>query len=179
MTSDRMYPGRPVVGVGAVVVVSKAEAARIAYPGTVPEPVGVVLIKRRFEPRAGEWSLPGGALEVGETLDACVAREIAEETGLTIAVGPVIEVFDRIVLDPDAKVKYHFVLVDYLCRPIGGRLQHGSDTSDVTVADPARLEPFALTAKAQAVIARALEMTSGWERQYNHEPTITNDESLA
>jgi len=167
-TSDRVYPARPIVGVGAVVVVSAEDAARIAYPDPVPQPLGVVLIKRRFEPLAGEWSLPGGAVEVGETLDACVAREIAEETGLMIAVGPVIEVFDRIVLDPDRRVKYHFVLVDYLCRPMAGRLQHGSDTSAVTIADPARLEPFALTAKALAVIARALEMTRGGERQYNH-----------
>jgi ADP-ribose pyrophosphatase YjhB (NUDIX family) len=158
MTSDRLYPSRPVVGVGAVVVVSSEDAARIAYTGAIPDPIGVVLIKRRYEPLAGEWSLPGGALEVGETLEACVAREISEETGLTIAVGPVIEVFDRIVLDPDRRVKYHFVLVDYLCRPVGGRLQHGSDTSDVTIADPAGLDPFALTAKARAVIGRALEM---------------------
>jgi ADP-ribose pyrophosphatase YjhB (NUDIX family) len=96
----------------------------------------VVLIKRRYEPLAGQWSLPGGTLEVGETLEAGAAREILEETGLVVEVGPVIEVFDRILVDPDQRVRYHFVLIDYLCRPIGGALQHGSDVDAVTLADP-------------------------------------------
>ena len=94
----------------------------------------VVLIKRRFEPLAGQWSLPGGTLELGETLEAGVAREIREETGLEIEVGPVVEVFDRILLDPDQRVRYHFVLIDYLCRPIGGRLEAGSDVADAVLA---------------------------------------------
>ena len=81
----------------------------------------VVLVKRRFEPLAGQWSLPGGRLELGETLEAGLAREMLEETGLEVEVGPVVDVFDRILLDPERKVRYHYVLIDYLCRPIGGR----------------------------------------------------------
>lgn len=137
---SRRYPSRPIVGVGAVIFVDGK----------------VVLIKRRFEPLAGQWSLPGGTLEVGETLEAGTAREILEETGLVVEVGPVIEVFDRILLDEDHKVRYHFVLIDYLCQPVGGRLQHGSDVADVTLADPARLEPFGLTPKATSIIQKAL-----------------------
>jgi ADP-ribose pyrophosphatase YjhB (NUDIX family) len=118
----------------------------------------VVLIRRRFEPLAGHWSLPGGALETGETLEAGVAREVREETGLDVAVGPVIEVFDRIMLDDDRRVRYHFVLIDYLCRRTGGVLAAGSDVDDAVLASPDDLVRFGLTAKATAVIARALEL---------------------
>jgi 8-oxo-dGTP diphosphatase len=138
----RSYPDRPIVGVGAVVIVDHK----------------VVLIKRRYEPLAGQWSLPGGMLEVGETLEAGAAREIFEETGLVVDVGPVIEVFDRILVDAEGRIRYHFVLIDYLCRPTGGALGHGSDVDDVTLADPADLERFGLTPKATAIIRRALEM---------------------
>jgi 8-oxo-dGTP diphosphatase len=139
---SRRYPSRPIVGVGAVIVVDSR----------------VVLIKRRFEPLAGQWSLPGGTLEVGETLEAGTAREILEETGLVVEVGPVIEVFDRILLDEDRKVRYHFVLIDYLCRPVGGRLQHGSDVADAVLAEPDRLEPFGLTPKAASIVRKGMEM---------------------
>jgi len=102
---SREYPDRPFVGVGAVIV---DESAR------------VLLVKRRFEPLAGQWSLPGGAVDVGETLAACVIREMREETGLDVEVGAVIEVFDRIMHDAGGRVQYHYVLVDYVCRPVGG-----------------------------------------------------------
>jgi 8-oxo-dGTP diphosphatase len=155
----RSYPERPIVGTGAVIYVTAADAARIG----VERPRsggGVVLVKRAREPLAGQWSLPGGALEIGETLDAGVAREVAEETGLTVTVGPVIEVFDRIMLDAERRVQYHFVLVDYLCRPAGGSLRQGSDAADVVTADIADLDRFALTEKALAVIARGIEMAN-------------------
>lgn len=154
--SDRRYPARPVVGVGAVILVRPTDSERARIPAPIPVPAGVVLIKRRFEPLAGQWSLPGGVLDIGETLEAGVAREVREETGLIVDVGDVVEVFDRILLDADRKVQYHFVLIDYICRPVGGRLAYGSDVSDVTVADPSALEPYALTPKACAVIAKAL-----------------------
>ena len=117
---SRQYPERPIVGVGAVIV----EAGK------------VLLVKRRYEPLAGRWSIPGGTLELGETLEAGVAREMREETGLEIEVGPVIEVFDRIILDAERRVRYHFVLVDYLCWPIGGDLQAGSDVDDAVLVEP-------------------------------------------
>ncbi len=142
MTDRRIYPDRPFVGVGAVIV----DGDR------------VVLIKRRFEPLKGQWSLPGGAVEIGETLEECVAREMREETGLEVEVGPVIEVFDRITRDEDDRVRYHYVLVDYLCWPVSGTLQAGSDVDDAVLAHPADLERYALTSKAAAVIARGLEL---------------------
>jgi mutator protein MutT len=143
--SSRAYPDRPFVGVGAVIV----------HQGRV------VLIKRRFEPLAGQWSLPGGAVDVGETLAECVAREMLEETGLVVEVGPVVEVFDRIIHDGDGRVQFHYVLVDYLCRPIGGTLQAGSDVTEAVYAEPAELAGFALADPATAVIRRALALAAG------------------
>ena len=87
-----------------------------------------------------------------------VAREMQEETGLKIQVGPVIEVFDRIIFDAERRVRYHFVLVDYLCWPIGGDLQAGSDVDAAVLVEPEELDAYDLTVKARAVIARALEL---------------------
>ena len=145
MSDRRAYPDRPYVGVGAVIV----DAGK------------VVIVKRKYEPLKGQWSIPGGAVEVGETLESSIAREMLEETGLVIEVGPVIEVFDRITRDPDGRVRYHFVLVDYLCWPVGGQLQAGSDVEDAILADPSQLEPYKLTPKATMVIARAMDL---WRR---------------
>lgn len=138
----RAYPDRPFVGVGAVIV----DAGR------------VVLVKRGSEPLRGQWSLPGGAVELGETLEAAVAREMREETGLDVDVGPVIDVFDRITLDDERRVQFHYVLVDYVCWPSGGMLRPGSDVDDVLLVDPGDLESYRLTDKAAAVIARALKL---------------------
>jgi ADP-ribose pyrophosphatase YjhB (NUDIX family) len=140
--SSRAYPDRPFVGVGGVIV----DQGR------------VVLIKRRFEPLAGQWSLPGGAVDIGETLVECVAREMLEETGLVVEVGPVIEVFDRIIRDPEGRVQFHYVLVDYVCRPVGGMLAASSDVADAVWAAPADLPAFNLADPAMAVILRGLAL---------------------
>ena len=142
MSDRRSYPDRPFVGVGAVIV----DGDR------------VVLIKRRYEPLAGQWSLPGGAVEIGETLEGCVAREMLEETGLEVEVGPVIEVFDRITRDVHGRVQYHYVLVDYLCWAVAGDLQPGSDVADAVLVHPSEMGVYNLTEKATAVIERALEL---------------------
>jgi 8-oxo-dGTP diphosphatase len=143
--SSRLYPSRPIVGVGGVII----DAGQ------------VVLIKRRFEPLAGQWSIPGGTLEVGEELAAGTARELQEETGLIVEVGPVVEVFDRIMRDDDGRVRYHFVLVDFLCRPVGGTLAAGDDVSDARWVSMEALEPYALTEKATSVVARARHLLGG------------------
>jgi 8-oxo-dGTP diphosphatase len=135
----RRYPARPIVGVGGVVFVDGR----------------VVLIKRRFEPLAGRWSLPGGTLEIGERLHDGLIRELREETGLIVEVGPLVELFDRITRDDEGRVQFHYVLADYLCRPIGGILEPGSDVAEVTLADIDGLEPYDLTEKTLAVIAAA------------------------
>jgi 8-oxo-dGTP diphosphatase len=142
MNDTRKYPDRPYVGIGAVIV----REGR------------VVLVKRRFEPLAGQWSIPGGAVEAGETLEDCITREMAEETGFRVQVGPVIEVLDRIIRDDEGRILYHFVLIDYLCWPIGGELQAGSDVAEAVLAEPCELAQYELTEKATSVIERALEM---------------------
>jgi 8-oxo-dGTP diphosphatase len=124
----------------------------------------VVLIRRRYEPLAGQWSLPGGTLEIGETLEQGTAREMLEETGLVVHVGPVIEVFDRIMLDEGKRVRYHFVLVDYLCWPVSGELRAGSDVEDAVLAARADLSQYSLTAKATAVIERGFELAASAPR---------------
>jgi 8-oxo-dGTP diphosphatase len=118
----------------------------------------VVLVKRAHEPLKGEWNLPGGVVELGETLEAACAREVLEETGLEVRVGPVIEVFDRIMVDPERRVQYHFVLIDYRCDPIGGTLRCGSDASDIVLADPADLDRYRLTEKALQIIAQGVSL---------------------
>ncbi len=81
-----------------MILVSPADATAMGWVEPL-DASGVVLVKRRFEPLAGQWSVPGGTIEVGETLEAGIAREVEEETGLTVDVGPIVEVFDRIFLD--------------------------------------------------------------------------------
>ena len=118
----------------------------------------VVLIKRKYEPLKGQWSLPGGMVETGETLETALAREMLEETGLHVDVGPVIEVFDRIMRDEERRVRYHFVLIDYLCWRADGLLQAGSDVDAAIWVDPATLGDYALTDKATSVIQRGLTL---------------------
>jgi 8-oxo-dGTP diphosphatase len=91
----------------------------------------VLLVRRGQEPLKGEWSLPGGALELGETLQQGVVREVLEETGLTVVPAGIVEVLDRITQDDlSGQVRYHYVLVDFLCRVTGGTLCSGSDAEE-------------------------------------------------
>lgn len=145
---DRRYPGRPIVGVGAVLV----------HDGHV------VLARRRFEPLAGQWSLPGGGLEVGETLHDGLQREVREETGLEVEVGPLVDLFEPILRDPDGRVRHHYVILDYLCRATGGAPAAGSDVDRIALADPRDLAAYALAEAAARVIARGVEMARamGW-----------------
>jgi mutator protein MutT len=142
---ERAYPTRPIVGVGAVIVTGERR---------------VILVRRAREPLAGQWSLPGGAVELGETLPAALAREVREETGLEVDVGPVVEVLDRIFTDDDGRVRHHYVLVDYLCRPRGGDLQAGTDAVETAAVDPASLDEYGLRPETRAVINRALAIAT-------------------
>ncbi len=147
----REYPDRPVVGVGGVVI----------------EDGRALLIKRGSEPLLGQWSIPGGTLELGESLQHGVARELLEETGLEVQVLDMIEAFDRIFLDPAApnagdrsRPKYHYVIVDYLCERLAGEAKAGSDVTDIAYAREDELEKFHLTSTATRVLHRAFAMDS-------------------
>jgi 8-oxo-dGTP diphosphatase len=112
---QREFPETPLVGVGAIII----ENAR------------VVLVKRAHPPLQAEWSIPGGVLEVGELVRQAAIREACEETGLTVDPGELLGVYDRVLRDPDKRVRYHYVLVDFLCRRVAGDLVAASDATEV------------------------------------------------
>jgi ADP-ribose pyrophosphatase YjhB (NUDIX family) len=135
----RDYPDRPIVGVGAVII----NQGR------------VVLVKRGSPPLLGEWSLPGGVVELGETLRAAAEREAREETGLTVKAGKVIEVLDRIIPGAAGAPQYHYVLIDFLCTVQGGELKAGGDAADARWAKESELTEYKLEQPAREVIRKA------------------------
>ena len=139
---SRRYPQRPILGVGAIVI----DSGR------------VLLVERGREPLRGFWSLPGGVLEVGETLADGVQRETMEETGLAIELVSVVEIFERIMRDADGKCEYHYVLVDYLCRPAGGTLAPADDVSRAAWVERGRLGDYKITEGTVPVIGKAFEL---------------------
>jgi len=127
VSDGREYPSVPRVGVGAVVL----DAGR------------VLLVRRGKPPLAGKWSLPGGMLELGETTAEAARREVAEECGLQIRVGEVAGILDRVVRDVEGRIRYHWVLVDYVAFVESGELCAASDADEaqwVEVDEVARLD---------------------------------------
>lgn len=141
----RRYPQRPVVGVGGIVLALDQ----------------VLLVQRGAPPSKGLWSLPGGAVRVGESLREACAREVAEETGVAVSVGPLVDVFERILRDPDGRVEYHYVLHDYLCTAPLTPPQAGDDAADARWAPLAELDRAQLTPDTQRVILAAAAMRRG------------------
>lgn len=139
--SSREYPQRPIVGVGAVIVDARARR--------------VLLVRRGAPPRVGQWSLPGGAVEVGETLRAATEREALEETNLVVDAGELLEVFDRIIPGDDGRIRYHYVLADFLCQVRGGELRAGGDATEAAWAGEHELAKFKLEQPALGVIKKA------------------------
>jgi ADP-ribose pyrophosphatase YjhB (NUDIX family) len=141
----REYPDRPLIGVGAIIV----------------DGGNVVVVRRGHEPLKGEWSIPGGVLELGETLRSGASREALEETGLVVEPGEVLDVFDRIVRDTEQRIQFHYVLIDFLCRRVSGELRAGGDASEARWITAAELDEFPIADSAQAVLRKGLEKCRG------------------
>jgi mutator protein MutT len=136
---SRRYPSRPFLGVGALIF----------------EDGNILLVERAKEPMQGYWSIPGGIVEAGEKLEEAIRREVLEETGLEVEALSIFEVFERIIPDAQGQPEYHYVLIDYLCRQVGGCLQAASDVSRAAwVAEP-NLRDYRLTEGTLAVVERA------------------------
>ena len=137
----REYPETPLVGVGAVIL----DQGR------------VVLVKRKFPPLAGDWSIPGGRLKIGETLREGVVREAREETGLTVDPVELLGVYDRLLLDEAGRILYHYVLIDFLCRRLTGELQAGGDADDARWFCQEEIEKVSLVADTAQVLRLGFE----------------------
>lgn len=142
----REYPSQPLVGVGAVIV----EEGR------------VLLIKRGKAPLRGEWSIPGGMLELGETLRQGAEREALEETGLAVQATELLGVFERIVPDEEKRTLYHYVLIDFLCEWVSGDLRAAGDAADVRWFSSLELENLALPEDTKNVLLTGLEKRSSY-----------------
>ncbi|RLI15252.1 MAG: hypothetical protein DRO43_01740 [Candidatus Hecatellales archaeon] len=142
LKSDRReYPSFPKVGVGGLVI----------------DKDKLLLIKRAYEPSSGLWSIPGGLLEVGEELEEAVAREIEEETGIKVEVKELLGVFNFVIRDEAGKVKYHYVLIDFLAKPVGGKLRPSRETLDARWVSLKDIEKYSLTRTTRRLISRAVE----------------------
>lgn len=140
MKETRKEPARPIVGVGAVIVNEAGD---------------VVLIRRGKPPLHQEWSIPGGKVEQGERLHAALVREVREEAGLDIEVGDLLDVVDGIIHDVNGEIAHHYVLIDYLARPVGGELRAGSDADDARWVSLDALHEYPMWSETRRVIAMA------------------------
>ena len=140
----REYPESPLIGVGAVIVADGR----------------ALLIRRGQPPLLGEWSLPGCVLECGETVRDAAIREAREETGLVVDVGEMLGVYERVIRSEDARVRYHYVLIDFLCRAVGGELKAGSDAAEAGWFSREELPALKLAYDANDVVRKGLDR---WE----------------
>lgn len=139
LIENREYPERPIVAVGGVVV----------HEGRV------LLIRRGRPPMEGRWSIPGGILELGETIADAVARELKEETGVQIRVLELIEIYEKVARDERGFAQYHFVILDYRCEFVEGAARAGGDVTDAAWVSEQQLDSIGLTAAAKRVIRKA------------------------
>jgi ADP-ribose pyrophosphatase YjhB (NUDIX family) len=138
----RRHPEAPVVAVGVLLL----DGDR------------VLLVQRARPPLPGRWTVPGGGVELGETLEEAALRELAEETGLSCTLGPVVEVLDRVVRDADGRVEYHYVILDFLGSAPSGELRAGSDSADARWVALDELDAYATTDGLAPVIERARKL---------------------
>jgi 8-oxo-dGTP diphosphatase len=138
---NRQYPERPILGVGALI-----------FRGD-----SVLLVERGKEPLKGYWSLPGGVVEAGETLEQAIRREVREETGLEIEIVEVLEIFERIMRDAEGRAEYHYVLIDYLCRANTGEAEPASDVAQVAWVRREELDRYRITEGTPPVIQKGFD----------------------
>lgn len=151
----RLYPKQPLVGVGAVVVCSG----------------NILLEKRKDELGRGKWSIPGGIVELGEEAEQTAVREVREETNLTVEKPELIDVVDNVELDENGKVKYHFVIIDYLVRLKGGKPKALSDAAELRWVRLGDVENYALTGTFREFFIRNYERIKNFDsckRQSHH-----------
>jgi ADP-ribose pyrophosphatase YjhB (NUDIX family) len=144
LPDNREYPERPLIGVGAIIV----------------DDGEVVLIKRGHPPLEGEWSIPGGVLEVGETMREGVIREAREETGLVVEPLELLGVYDRVQRDERGQVLYHYVLVDFLCLPVAGELKAAGDAADAGWFSPEDAAGLSLPPDTREVLRLGFEKSA-------------------
>jgi 8-oxo-dGTP diphosphatase len=140
---QREFPEVPLVGVGAIII----------------EDSRVVLVKRLHPPLQAEWSIPGGVLEVGEMVRDAAIREAREETGLIVQPGELLGVFDRILRNPEQRVQYHYVLIDFLCCRVAGELSAASDAAEVRWFTQEELPALKLAEDTLQVIQKGFAVT--------------------
>jgi ADP-ribose pyrophosphatase YjhB (NUDIX family) len=140
---DREYAGHPMVGVGGIVLNEGK----------------VLLVKRGKQPGYGKWSIPGGMVELGETLSEAIKREVLEECGIEIELADVVAVLERVIRREDERVRYHYVLVDFLGYWKGGDLQPASDILEARWADPAEMETLEMTERTQKVVYEVMGLS--------------------
>jgi ADP-ribose pyrophosphatase YjhB (NUDIX family) len=145
VSTGREYPEHPRVGVGAVVLHGDH----------------VLLVQRGGQPSAGKWSLPGGSVELGETTVEAVRREVQEECGIEIDVAGVAGVVDRVVRDDEGRIRYHWVLVDFLAFPGSEAIAAGTDAADARWVEIARVNDFDVTDGLLDIIERAIALARG------------------
>jgi 8-oxo-dGTP diphosphatase len=144
----REYPDAPLVGVGAIII----------------DDGRVLLIKRGHAPLAGEWSIPGGVLELGETLREAASREAREETCLTVEPAELLGVYDRVLRDDEGRTLYHFVLVDFLCHRIAGEPKAADDADEVRWFTPDQAAEVGLAEDTAQVIRQGFERVKSTRR---------------
>ena len=142
MTDDRQYPERPVIAIGGVVISDGR----------------VLLIRRGQPPLEGRWSIPGGILEIGETIADAIARELFEETGVRARALALVEVYEKVLRDAGDRAQYHFVILDYLCEWQEGSARAGSDVTEAVWVREEELKQFQLTGAAARVVRKAFAM---------------------
>ncbi len=144
----REFPERPVAAVGAV----------IHRNGEV------LLVKRGVEPSIGRWSIPGGAIELGETPKEALVREVREETGLEVEPEFLVDVYNT-VIEASGGIRYHYIIIDYLCRHVSGSLRAGSDVEEARWVALSSLDEFETTSTAPLAIRKAFSMRRTREGQ--------------